>query len=583
MRNMFKRCAGIVFLVCLLFVARNASAQSMEQIRSFNVSSKINLDGTVDVIESISYDFGGNQKHGILRFIPLSSPDGPFLKIKFKSVTDENSIAYTVKNESSLQEFRVRVGDPEKLVSGVKKYNIAYTVSNVIRRSKDSDEWYWNVLGTGWAVPVNSAKITIDLPSEISADKAEPFCYTGKEGSKESACMSQKSGNSITVSTLRSLSSGEDLTISMGMPVGIIQNPAKISILDRLKILAPYVLYIVTGILVLILGVLIVLNSRKIIIPRKLKSLPIAPIYNPPDNLSPADIGVFLNGRFDQDEIAPIFIDLAVRGYLKIRYLEQKGLLGTSADYELVKQKSGEDLAHPAYKAAYNRLFGTRDSVLISGFKSERNANALFFSAISESVMNYVLGQGYIIKKSPGIKIIIPLAWFAVVAVLFRLEFLTLAIFLAVLGLLFLVIFGKTEFTEKGIETMRLILGFRDFLKLAESEKLRLLNAPALQPEMFERFLPYAMIFGLEKEWAEQFTPILKEPPKWMEDRRFAIGAINAVGATQFNTTDFVKSLNNFNSAFKDAFRSSSSNFGSGRGGAGGSGHGSGGGGGGSW
>ena len=34
-------------------------------------------------------------------------------------------------------------------------------------------------------------------------------------------------------------------------------------------------------------------------------------------------------------------------------------------------------------------------------------------------------------------------------------------------------------------------------------------------PEMFEKFLPYAMAFGVEEKWANAFEDIYREPPQW--------------------------------------------------------------------
>ena len=97
-------------------------------------------------------------------------------------------------------------------------------------------------------------------------------------------------------------------------------------------------------------------------------------------------------------------------------------------------------------------------------------------------------------------------------------------------------------------------------------------NSPKQQIKLFEELLPYAMLFGLEKDWAHQFKDMYKEPPTWYS------GNMNT-----FNSMYLANSLSQFNSASATAFSAPSSSSSSGMGGGGFSGGGGGGGGGGGW
>ena len=171
-----------------------------------------------------------------------------------------------------------------------------------------------------------------------------------------------------------------------------------------------------------------------------------------------------------------------------------------------------------------------------------------------------------------------------IIAVLFLISFISsfisreLGDLLMLVALLMVVIFfiksigPENKLTEKGCRALRGILGFREFLQLTEKHKLEQLNDPDLNPEIFEKFLPYAMVLGVEDKWAEKFKDIYHVSPSWYEDPY----------ATNFSSYDLTKNLSLFNTSFNRAFNIASSSSSSGFSG-GSSGGGSGGGGGGSW
>jgi uncharacterized membrane protein len=131
--------------------------------------------------------------------------------------------------------------------------------------------------------------------------------------------------------------------------------------------------------------------------------------------------------------------------------------------------------------------------------------------------------------------------------------------------------------TLKGVATKEYILGLKKYLSVAEKDRLKFHNAPDKNPQRFEKLLPYAMVLGVEKEWAEQFKDIYKQNPNWYEDRTGSPVA--------FNSLIFVNSLNSFSSEANSSLYSNPSSGASGGSGfsGGGSGGGFGGGGGGSW
>ncbi len=126
----------------------------------------------------------------------------------------------------------------------------------------------------------------------------------------------------------------------------------------------------------------------------------------------------------------------------------------------------------------------------------------------------------------------------------------------------------EAELSEKGIEMRQKLLGFKMFLSVTEKDRMK-----NLTPEMFEKYLPYAMIFGVEKQWSKTFEGMHVPPPKWYG----ATPVMGAVSGSMNPTFSPVSFSNSFSSAFTSAF-TSAGGAGAGSGGAGGGGGGGGGG-----
>ena len=74
-----------------------------------------------------------------------------------------------------------------------------------------------------------------------------------------------------------------------------------------------------------------------------------------------------------------------------------------------------------------------------------------------------------------------------------------------------------------------------------------------LTPELFEKYLPYAMIFGIEKKWSKNFESLIHSNPTWYHSSGFVAGSGMAT-AQSFSVSGFSTS---FSSSFSSAFSSS--------------------------
>ena len=166
---------------------------SGEHIKSFDSNIIINKDGTINVKETIVYDFTGLQKHGIYREIPFikTNQDGKQFELRFNnfSVADENGNGYQFSTSTiNEKNIKLKIGDADRLITGSHIYIISYKVAGALTYFSDHDELYWNVTGNEWIVPIASTTAQVVWPQEIKKEDIKGICYTGITGSKESLC-----------------------------------------------------------------------------------------------------------------------------------------------------------------------------------------------------------------------------------------------------------------------------------------------------------------------------------------------------------------------------------------------------------
>ncbi|MEK7511750.1 MAG: DUF2207 domain-containing protein [Patescibacteria group bacterium] len=582
--------AGILLLAFLSF--NQTAFASAETIDSFDAKITIEKNGAINVSEAIQYNFGSNQKHGVYRDVPLTSKLGPRLSIEVVSVNDESGQPYDYTT-STIDDFvKIKIGDPDVLISGIKNYIINYRVYNAIRSFEDHDELYWNATGTEWPVMIRKANVSIVLPDPNI--KAKMDCFTGVMGGIEKNCVFNQSGMTVNYSATEELGVGEGLTFVLGWPLGYTQNtyvqPSTVqsSTTSTEKSSVPLIVFAFIFSVILLFVVAMVMNKRsskikpQAIIPKELKNQPIVVEYSPPDNLSPIELGTIADRRVDMTDITSVIMGLAVRGYLKIKYTEKKvKFWPDKKDFELIRVKDGSDLSQTAEKTIFELLFTGRASVTLSDLKDQKTVFQEDIKKITESIEKDLRDRGYFEAgdKAKKTKIylvavmIFSFFGFFIINILF--DSFSFVYFWLLIGAMVVVavIFMRlnNKLSAKGIATMAKILGFREFLQLTEKDKLKLLNAPDMKPETFEKFLAYAMVFGVEEAWAKKFEGIYNLTPDWYED----------TSATGFNSLVLVHGLSSFSTSFNEVFHATSTSSSGFSGGS--SGGGSGGGGGGSW
>ena len=510
-------------ILCFAFPVKAGA----EYIESFRADIDVRKDSSFAVTETILYVFT-EERHGIYRCIPLlhsEQPQSPlrerYIDIELKSIVmDGVSVPYTITDGN---EWCAKIGDPDSTISGAHTYEIAYVVSGAITYEKNGGaDLYWNVTGNEWKVPIQS--IEARVTSEDSVLLRERSCYRGYEGDP-SSCESKAGEGGVILFSGRNFGIGEGLTIAQAVN----RNVISIDVRERYKL---------GVILLLVLPVLLAWIAYTIYQYKTAYKTgnTIIPQYEPYEGVKPMYAGYLFDKRLDPRDITAGIVYLAEQGYIRIKKIDKKVLFFFEVDdYEIESLKPIADLEGTFEKEVFSLIFydflGVGSTVTLSGLKSnyaQSQENYKKFVALKSSLAKDLKEKGFVTG--------------------FLIE----------------------RRTRKGYEALDHLKGFKDFLRVTESQRYIFHNAPERNAEHFMEFLPYAIAFGVEKEWAKTFEGITIPNPDWYD---------GGGGIHTFNAVSLSQSLGGFSTAFA----SSSGTSGSASGGGGFSGGGSGGGGGGSW
>jgi hypothetical protein len=204
------------------------AADAGDKISSFDTVMVLGKDASLNVAESINVDFGSNSHHGIYRFIPCKTiVQGRKMSchISSKSASCDNS---PCQSEVSMEgdNFKIRLGDPTRLLSGRHTFRIEYEVGGAVRLSKNNPELYWNVTGNGWKMPIESAKATLCLPDTIQTSQVKATCFKGETRSKQNGITVHCKENIELSAT--NLAPGQGLTLAAQLPENSVKIPGLI-------------------------------------------------------------------------------------------------------------------------------------------------------------------------------------------------------------------------------------------------------------------------------------------------------------------------------------------------------------------
>ncbi len=568
----------------------------------------VNEDSTFDVEETQTYVFTG-EYHAAERVIPYNKISDITEVVVLDGVTNEplEYSSRTLEKSDQRNWGKYTVFNSGGALHVVWYYNkantdhswiIRYKVHGGIAFHKDHDELYWNLFSE-YTVPVLNVKAVVTIPeNNFESSSLAQSVYTRPNA------VAHAEGKVIDNRTFEFSAQGvtafEPFTIAAGWPKGLISKSA--FWFDFLKVHAALILSILIG-----LATLVILIIRWYMTERyHMGKGTIIAEYDPPKRngieMRPAMVDVVVREGLSSKTWAATVVDLAVRGYVAIKEDDRKSwvtkmfpsLAKQPKQYIVTKEREymNDQILLPYEKEFLGILFylsptfSTRDmgyadtTTKREMYKDMQKLKETVYDELDDDTKLYVVGldkKKYLAFIPAGIFALILLAASSGMFSGGRVGLLLpLATILA--SLVTITIFFKfnPRLTQEGAILKDDIRGFK--LYLATAEKYRMQN---LTPETFEKYLPYAIVFGVEKKWARAFEGINVPQPGWYSSAGYAGGSNFSSGGASGLTSGFSASAfsASFGSSFASAFSSSAGGGASGGGGSAGGGGGGGGGG----
>lgn len=569
--------SAIVAIACLATPAQ-AQLDYGWKISNFDVVIDVLPNADLDITETITAEFDV-PKRGIYRLIPIRYAVGIHqyaLRFELLGVTNDEGESRTTQTTYEDNYARIRIGDASRTVTGREVYKIRYRITRAILKEGDHLVLRWNATGNDWAVPIDSAYVTVRLPKNVKVDDSKKVgfqAYTGFYGSKNQTTGAAVSDKGELHFRAEKLMAREGITVEVTMPLDAVQLPGWWQefgwfLLDNFI----YGIALFTA---------LVCWASWYFLGRDLPGRGTIMVqYDPPKGLGPTEVGTLADERVDMRDITAAVIDWAVRGYIQIRENDD--------DYQFIRLKKPDSLK-PYEKALFKQMFGDKEHVKL------KSLNFKFHSVLPEvkdAVYKNLVKEGYFDGNPENVRtafLVFGLLGVAVMiglALLFQWQslgrvFIIPAVITAVVAVGIVIWTSRVmpRRTRKGRIAWEEIAGLEEYINRAEAKEL----AQQERMNIFERLLPYAIALGIADRWASAFEGLYEQPPDWFQT------------SGPFTMGHWMSSLDNslhrMNTTFTSVPRSASSgssSFGSGWSsggfsGGGFSGGGFGGGGGGSW
>lgn len=571
------------FLLFLIFIFPLSADSGLDFVH-VGIDITVSESKAYTVVENFTIDYR-EPHHGFIRDIPL---DGASLEVI--AVSEDYSLT------SSAGITSIVIGDAGETVQGVMDYTVTYRIDPGFDRAAGYDEFYIDLF-SAYDQSVSNIQFSVAFPSRI--EKENVWVTYGPYGSTRLMDFQFTDGRIITGS-LDELSAGETITLEAEME-------------DGYFIRSDYSLpaFIVALVLSLALtGLYVFLYFRF-----GRDEEPVVRVrFSPPDSLTPLDVGYLFDSNDDTRDYTAMIYYWADQGLLSIEEKEEdefilhkkKDIDGDREAYEvnlfnaLFKSGSDADLSHlnifqdiqnsvrPLLKAKYSK-----GEKALSDAKAQRVHSICFaltfiyclamsftvavndrsfglfafaliaFQFVFTSLVFWSLG-----RRIPGAKTYVFSYMIIAIVTLFSLFILQAIATSAGINIAFTRIMAivvsisvsilsglcaaMTKRSAYAQEVLGQILGYRDFLENVEIDKLRMLIDE--NPSYFYHNLSYAIVLGLEKEWAGKASDLVKEPATWYT------GYGNPVLSSYFYYSMFNRINNRYRSCFAppaSAYRSS--------------------------
>ena len=493
------------YVACLLLLALPMLVGADEGILDFHSDITVKHDGWIEVTETIRIRAEGDRiRRGIYRDFPTEYFD----KLGNRYVVEFQP--YEVFRNGEPEPFqiveyrngvRTYFGRGDRFIDrGEHTYRFRYRAFRVLGFFEEHDELYWNVTGFDWAFPIDHGTATVRFDFDVPAGSIATDGYTGPYGSNRHDFTSRVDADRVAYFEANDpIGPLNGLTIVVTWPKGLVTEPTA---LDR----ATWLLKDNVGLVLVLMGFVGVL-AYAIPVWRRYGKDPdegvLVTRYEPPQGFSPASLRYIRQMYYDDKTMTSAILSLAVKGYLRINDLGSKHTL-----FKLEPGAAAPPLA-TGEAELYEALFEDDGRVVI-----EQANHALLGSARASHKKSLVKDYNRHYFRVNGLlnlpSILIALASLGLALLVggrlsLAMVFVAVAMFLTVA--FFAVIMRRP--TMRGRKVLDEMLGFRDYLEVAEKDELNLRNPPEKTPQLFEAYLPFALALGVEQAWAEKFADVL--------------------------------------------------------------------------
>ena len=495
-----------------------------EKIDSFSVVYTIASDGVVTVVETIVYDFGTTDRRGIIRTLSGQPPQSSVAWYRTRSVpirvlsVVRNNVAEPYLVTRRGLEYDIKIGNPDRFLQGIQRYTITYTLTSPFAHGPAGVEFYWNVTGNDWIVPMGNIEALVRAP--VGTLEQASACYVGSIGSTERCQIEVSAEGSEVLFRTTILYPREGVTIAQAlMP--------EATFLTSYEPLAWWVF--VSPLLLVLYGILAVKLYRYVIARRPNRA--IIAEYVPYQQLPALEIGTLFDGQLDSRDIAAGLLQVAQQGHLSITMQPKSGMFDRD-DYCFRLNTTITDLPHRYDADLLTLIFGNRSvgsevwlSELLQN-QSQRAKNAATFFVLRSSIRDDLRARGYF-EAAPSFFTTIGLYLSLVglpfgfpTAVAITSDWLLASVLGIILTLgmsAWFATYISYRRTKQGYVALWHIRGFKRYLEVAEADRMTFHNAPEKNPQEFLEWLPYAVAFGVETKWAEVFAGMTIPTPDWFQ------------------------------------------------------------------
>lgn len=545
-----------------------------EYLQSFDVVIDVLADASVRVHEKIVYvNRNQTNKHGINWRIPTRYTGGFTTGLVVEKVVCNGSPVH-YEQWSTKNGIQLRIGDPERtLSSGSYTYEVTHhsfmqighieeevpvesateiTEGGVKDPSalekKDAkkaaapiqkrryEQLYWNAIGVGNQLPVIESSVVVHLPKAVPKESIQAEAYTGKLGSKHQESSVSIDDGVVRIQSTVPLQPKEGLTVVVAFPWGTVHHATW---WEKIWWFATHNIPILLIILAVLFSIGWYIYAYRAV--RKSENVgTIIPLFYPPKGVSAAGARYIVKCQHDARQFAAEIIDMAIKGLVTIS--TETGWFGVR-QYVLTKNPDAViERAEPLHKTLFGLLFAEGDRITMD--KSEAEAIRKIHTVHRNSTERT---YGKYLQSNAHYSVVPAIFMGSVASLLFF--FVAFDTFILMVMFFIFIVVGGTFLlrgrTYEGAHLHNDIKGFLMFLRATETERFNVMGTPPDRtPELYEKYLPYAVALDAEKQWTRQFASVFAAlaaaqtpyTPLWIvggDFRGFDAGSF----ATQFSNT----------------------------------------------